>query len=187
MVKKRAGKRKKVQLSDREERFCQEWVKSHHKTQAAILAGYNPKNAGTYCQRLYKKAIIQARIKELEEAVSKTIELDSANILLTFKKIAEFSIDKIADFDGTEFLIKPMSEWPEGASVAIASFKQTIKESSNEKHGSNNREVTIDVKFESKQAACVSLGNHLGLFTGYETLVKSAETFGLKLVPVEDK
>jgi phage terminase small subunit len=186
MVKKRAGKRKKVQLTDREELFCQEYVKSHHKAQAAIRAGYSVASAGTYAQRLFRKDQILARIAELEETITKSIELDSANILLTLKEIAEFKIDKIATFDGKEFHIQPMEEWPKGASTAIASFKQTIKESTSDKYGTT-RDVTIDVKFESKQAACVSLGNHLGLFTGYETLVKAAETFGLKLVPVDDK
>jgi hypothetical protein len=76
-----------------------------------------------------------------------------------------------------------MQEWPEGAAVAIASIKQNTVTTTTKK--GTTTIATIDIKFESKQAACVSLGHHLGLFTGYETLVKAADSFGMKLVNVD--
>lgn len=52
-------------LTDRQERFCQEYIIDANATQAAIRAGYCEKTARSTGSRLLTKADIRARIDEL--------------------------------------------------------------------------------------------------------------------------
>ncbi len=53
-------------MTERQERFCQEYSKLGNATQSAINAGYSEKTAYSCGQRLLKDAEIQQRIKELQ-------------------------------------------------------------------------------------------------------------------------
>jgi len=53
-------------MTERQERFCQEYSKLGNATQSAINAGYSEKTAYSSGQRLLKDVEIQQRIKELQ-------------------------------------------------------------------------------------------------------------------------
>jgi phage terminase small subunit len=53
-------------MTERQERFCQEYSKLGNATQSAINAGYSEKTAYSCGQRLLKDAEIQQRIRELQ-------------------------------------------------------------------------------------------------------------------------
>lgn len=53
-------------MTERQERFCQEYSKLGNATQSAINAGYSEKTAYSCGQRLLKDAEIQTRIRELQ-------------------------------------------------------------------------------------------------------------------------
>jgi len=57
----------KKALSPRREQYCQEFIKDHNATQAAIRAGYNAKWATSNGHRLSTYDSVKARIAELEE------------------------------------------------------------------------------------------------------------------------
>lgn len=52
-------------MTERQERFCQEYSKLGNATQSAISAGYSEKTAYSAGQRLLKNVEIQIRIREL--------------------------------------------------------------------------------------------------------------------------
>ena len=53
-------------MTERQERFCQEYSKLGNATQSAINAGYSEKTAYSAGQRLLKDVEVQTRIKELQ-------------------------------------------------------------------------------------------------------------------------
>ena len=52
-------------MTDRQERFCEEYMIDLNATQAAIRAGYSPKTAREHAPRLLANVSIQNRIAEL--------------------------------------------------------------------------------------------------------------------------
>lgn len=64
--------RSKKPLTDRQERFCQEYVKNGgNGTQAAIDAGYNPNSAVVIGSKTLRLDNVAARIKELRDRAAK--------------------------------------------------------------------------------------------------------------------
>ena len=56
---------KGVRMTERQERFCQEFVATGNATQSAISAGYSERSARAVSCRLLTNANVQNRIKEL--------------------------------------------------------------------------------------------------------------------------
>ena len=70
-------------MNDRQELFCQEYLKEMNATKAAIKAGYSEKTAYSQGQRLLKNVEIKDRIKSIRE------QIQNENIA-TIKDIEEF-------------------------------------------------------------------------------------------------
>lgn len=70
-----------TRLTDMMDLFCQEYLKDLNATQAAIRAGYSPKNAGTQASRLLSYPVIQQRIEELKAARVERIQVDQDKIV----------------------------------------------------------------------------------------------------------
>jgi hypothetical protein len=73
---------------------------------------------------------------------------------------------------------KPIDQWPEGVEAAISSVKVV-----NTGTGKNARS-DLSMRFESKLAAAKLLGEYLGMFEGYDQLVRTAAIYGKKLVDI---
>lgn len=159
-------------LTPKQELFCREYLIDLNATQAAIRAGYSRNSARSIGEENLTKPDIAAYLQQLMAARAERVDRTGDDVVKSFWAIADFSIKDIATFDGKEFKFKPMTEWPEGAEIAIASIKQTTKEEG----------AVIDIKFESKLAAAKALGDYLGMFTGYDQLVRAADLYGKKLM-----
>jgi phage terminase small subunit len=59
------------QLTDRQERFCREYLVDLNATQAAKRAGYSSHTANEQAARLLAKASVKARVTELQNAAAK--------------------------------------------------------------------------------------------------------------------
>lgn len=59
-----------ARLSEKQERFCNEYLIDFHVTNATIRAGYPPKSAAAVGSKLLKNAKISARIAQLRAAAS---------------------------------------------------------------------------------------------------------------------
>jgi phage terminase small subunit len=183
MVKKAGRKRiirtKNSPLSKKEESFAVAYVKTHNKTQAAIESGYSSKTAGAAGNRAFKKLNVRARIEELEKKICKAAGIEVTDVLTIFKSIGQFNIKEVATYNGETFQFKPFDQWPEGSEKAIASVKQVTR------YVEGGTEKTLEIKFESKLTAAKALGDYLGMFSGYEQLVRTATIYGKKLVDAD--
>jgi phage terminase small subunit len=175
-------------LTDKEEAFCREYLIDWNTTQAAIRAGYSKRTAATIGSENLRKPHIKAKIKAMTEEQSGRLALDADFVISRFMVLADFSIKKVASFDGESFLFKPMDKWPDGADRAVKSIKQvTTTRTTSTQHGvTENTQVTLDVKFEDKQTALDALGRHLGLFMSFDQAVAAMETYGYGVKELED-
>lgn len=76
-------------MNDKQEQFCQEYIKDLNGLQAAIRSGYSEKGAGVQATRMLKKANVRARIDHLLEKKTEQCEITVDFILRSVKKIAE--------------------------------------------------------------------------------------------------
>ncbi|NQT73564.1 MAG: terminase small subunit [Chloroflexi bacterium] len=76
-------------LTDRQERFCQEYIIDNNATQAYIRAGYAVNGATVNASRLLAKDNVQERIQELREAKRKLYSADAEDAKIKLWDIAE--------------------------------------------------------------------------------------------------
>lgn len=80
---------KEIGLTDKQERFCQEYLIDLNGTQAAIRAGYSENSAGQIAEQNLKKLEIQDRIKELQQQIALRLEITQDWVLKRFKDISD--------------------------------------------------------------------------------------------------
>ena len=89
----RSRKNTKNQLTDRQIRFCEEYVKDENATQSAIRAGYSEKTAYSMGARLLKNVEIQNKIFNIRKELAKSAEITRDDLLSELKKIGFADID----------------------------------------------------------------------------------------------
>jgi len=83
------AKNDEIGLTDKQERFCQEYLIDLNGTQAAIRAGYSESSAGQIAEQNLKKLEIQERIKVLQEQIALRLEITQDWVLKRFKDISD--------------------------------------------------------------------------------------------------
>lgn len=96
-------------LTDRQERFCREYLIDLNATQAAIRAGYSEKTAGTISNENMQKPAIKARIIELKQERSRELKIDAEWVLKQHVAIHQLDVIDILDNTGS---FKPIMHWP---------------------------------------------------------------------------
>lgn len=79
----------KDQLTDKQERFCQEYLVDLNATQAAIRAGYSAKTADKIGSQLLGKTRVQAKIDELKLARSEKTGITAERVLTGIMGVIE--------------------------------------------------------------------------------------------------
>ena len=83
------AKNEEIGLTDKQERFCQEYLIDLNGTQAAIRAGYSDSSAGQIAEQNLKKLEIQERIKVLQQQIALRLEISQDWVLKRFKDISD--------------------------------------------------------------------------------------------------
>lgn len=111
-------------LTDKQERFCLEYLKDLNATQSAIRAGYSEKTANEQGARLMADSNILKRLSELKEERNKKLEADADYILKRLIEIDRLDISDILDDSGN---IKPVSEWSDVWKRSIQALDIQVK------------------------------------------------------------
>jgi len=82
-------------LTEKQKRFCEEYLVDLNATQAAVRAGYSPKTAGRIAGENLKKLEIQNYISELMQKRSERTRITADNVLKELQKVA-FSDIKVS-------------------------------------------------------------------------------------------
>ncbi len=141
-------------MTDKQKRFCEEYLIDLNATQAAIRAGYSPKAAKEQGARLLTNVNIRARIDEALAVRSCRTGVNADRVIRELARIAFVNPPNVVDTKNATVL--------EGASeddtAAIASVKVKIVQGDFDS-------VEREVKFADKLKALELLGKHLGMFS----------------------
>lgn len=141
-------------MTEKQKRFCEEYLIDLNATQAAIRAGYSPKSADEIGRQLLGKTGVSAEIQRELAKRSKRTGVTQDRVIRELAKIAFANSKDIIDPETGK--IKPGITADDMA--AVAGIKVKMSESD---HGSSEER---EVKLADKTKALELLGRHLGMW-----------------------
>lgn len=148
-------------LNDRQNRFCEEYIKDLIGDLAAVRAGYSKKTARIIASRLLTQVNIQLRIKELMEKRSKRTEITADKVLKELAKIGFADLKDYMSWNDEKITIID-SEKVDASAVSEVMYTETTIP---QKNGDDIVKVQKKIKLYDKVAALTKIGEHLGMFS----------------------
>lgn len=156
---------KNAKLSDKQQRFCEEYIIDLNATQAALRAGYCAKTVNPQGSQNLAKLSIQAEIQRLKDIRAKRLQISQDNVLKELSCLAFSNIKSFMDIEDDEVYFKDLSSIPDDITAAIESVKVMKKTIKGKKEDDDDIELsTIQFKLCSKLNALEQVGKHLGLY-----------------------
>ena len=142
-------------MTNKQKRFCEEYLIDLNATQAAIRAGYSTESAASIGSENMQKPEIRARIDKSIAEQSKRTGVNADRVVRELARVALANADDIIDAS-TATLKKDVSR---DDTAAIASVRvKTIPTA-------DGPGVEREIKLHDKLKALEQLGRHLGMFT----------------------
>jgi len=88
----------KIKLTDKQKRFCQEYVIDFNGTRAAEAAGYSKKTARATAYETLTKQYIQDEIRKLTKKTTDKLEVSAERVVAELAKMGLTYKDKLGDF-----------------------------------------------------------------------------------------
>lgn len=149
--------KKKRELTDKQERFCQHYTTHWNATRAAKEAGYSEASAKEQGFQLLHKTLLQERISELTGHALKEIGITRERVLLEYGRLAFFDISDAYDEIGQ---LKPIKEMPEDVRRAVLKIKVFEKLNPD---GDTVIGFNKEIEFAQRKAALDSISKCLGM------------------------
>ncbi len=142
-------------MTNKQKRFCEEYLIDLNATQAAIRAGYSPDSARQSGSDNMNNPYIRARIDKAIAEQSKRTGVNADRVIRELAKIAFVNSDNVIDADTA----KLKDDVTADDTAAISSVRvKTIPTADGEG-------VEREIKLADKTKALELLGKHLGIFT----------------------
>ena len=139
-------------MTDKQKRFCEEYMIDLNATQAAIRAGYSPKTANEQAGRLLVNVGIQNYIAQLQAMQSRRTGVSADRVVRELAKIAFVNAGDLID--------------PETASVKLDASRDDLAAVQSVKVKTFGEDgLEHEVKLADKLRALDLLGRHLGMFS----------------------
>ncbi|WP_299085270.1 terminase small subunit [uncultured Paraglaciecola sp.] len=148
-------------LTDRQVRFCQEYIVDLNATQAYIRAGYAEDSADANSHRFMGNEGIKAYIQELMDRRAERLRITADEVLVSIDKMRKATVKSL--FDGEDRVLR-VSEWDDDFASAVNGIKFTKQKSAGSTAENPIYDDVIDVKLVDKKGATELLGRHLKLF-----------------------
>jgi phage terminase small subunit len=149
----KGGCRMARKLTDKQQRFVEEYLIDLNATQACIRAGYSVKNADKIGSELLGKTRVQESIEIQMAERSKRTGINQDRVIQELARIAFVKITDVVDGDG-----EIRRDASDDDLACIESVK--VKDSDNQFGGSREREVKLAPKIKALEL----LGKHLGMW-----------------------
>jgi phage terminase small subunit len=143
-----------MKLTDKQVRFCEEYLIDLNATQAAIRAGYSAKSAAVTGSKLLRNANVRAYIDEALAAQSRRTGINADRVVRELARIGLVNVTDVIDTD--RVTVKRDANRDDTA--AISSVRMKVSDS---EQGST---IEREIKFHDKNKALELLGRHLGMF-----------------------
>lgn len=154
-------------LTQKQEIFCQEYIKDFNATRATIEAGYSKKTAKEIGSKNLTKVNIATRLQELMKDRQERTEITQDMVVKELAKIAFFDIGNV--FDG--YALKEIDQLPEEVRRAISSIK--VREEKGDA-GQSIAEIK-EFRANDKLKAIELLGKHLGMFVDKQEITHQGQ------------
>ena len=162
-------------LTDKQKRFCEEYLIDLNATQAAIRAGYSPKTAEQTASRLLRNVKVQEYIAKRQKELSRSTEITQERVikelaLITFSNNADYAhvVEKKMQVEAGGALVDVLDK--DGKPVMYRTVEPVLTEELTEEQKRALAVIKkgrdgLEVKSCDKVKALELLGKHLGIFT----------------------
>ena len=148
---------KTIELTDKQQRFVEEYIVDFNATQAAIRSGYSKKTAQVIGSENLSKPLVKAAIAERAQKLSDGTDINVERWLREVGRIAFFDQRKLYD-ENDQF--KEPKDWDDDTAAAIAGLEISEFKSSGEKVERLKKIKTMD-----KKQALDMLGKYFKVLT----------------------
>lgn len=146
-------------LTDKQERFCREYVVDLNGKQAAIRTGYSEDTAENQASRLLSNVKVSEFIKKLQLEISDELGIKAVDVVRELWALGKYSVK---DFVKEDNNIKQLSEMERQTLIPVVGIKVTERTTSGD--WGSETVVTTDLKLSDKISALEKVGKHLGVF-----------------------
>jgi phage terminase small subunit len=150
--------KKEPTLTDKQQRFVEEYLIDLNATKAAQRAGYSEKTAMEQGYQLLQKTSVQTALAHAMEARAKRTEITADRVLQEYANIAFGNMREYAEFSQDGIFFKDSQTLSDMQMARISELSQETKEFNGAKT------TTTKFKLYCKDHALVNLMKHLGLF-----------------------
>lgn len=142
-------------MTNKQKRFCEEYLIDLNATQAAIRAGYSPKSAHSIATENMQKPAVRVRIDEALATRSKRTGVNADRVVRELARVAFVNPCDVIDMESATL----KDDATEDDTAAVASVKvKTIPTA-------DGQGMEREIKMADKLKALELLGKHLGMFT----------------------
>lgn len=141
-------------LTPKQKLFIEEYLIDLNATQAAIRAGYSPRNADKIGSELLGKTRVSDEIKKAMAERSRRTGINQDRVLMELAKIAFVNPAEVVNFD--EATIRENAVPDDLAAVASVKVKRFPTK--------DGEGIEREIKFYDKNKALEMSGRHLGMF-----------------------
>lgn len=155
-----------MDLTPKQQRFVEEYLKDLNATAAYRRAGYSAKGnaAESAASRLLRNVKVAAAIQAAQAQRAHSADVDTKQVIQELARVGFADLGGIFDLQGKELRLRPASEWPALMGRAIASLK-VRRDMEKKPDGDGFYEVeTLEFKLWPKVEALDKLMRHLGLY-----------------------
>lgn len=162
-------------LTDKQKRFCEEYLIDLNATQAAIRAEYSPKTAEQTASRLLRNVKVQEYIAKRQKELSRSTQITQERVikelaLIAFSNNADYArvVEKKMQTEVDGMLVDVLGE--DGKPIMYRTVEPVLTDELTEEQKRALAVIKkgrdgLEVKSFDKVRALELLGKHLGIFT----------------------
>ena len=154
-----------AKLTDKQRRFCEEYLVDMNATQAALRAGYSTRSAHSIGSENLTKPEVRAYLTGLLDAQAIDTRAQQKLCIDELMAIGFSKITDVLSVESGKVSIRDSSSWSEKAARAVESIRV-------------GKDGSISVKLHSKPSALKVLGDYLGLFGDLNTALGTLLKYG---------
>lgn len=141
-------------LTQKQQRFVEEYLVDLNATQAAIRAGYSAKTAASQGERLLRNVEIQAAIQAAMKARQERTEITQDRVLAELAKIAFGDQRAVMEWGPSGVKLRDSKDLTDDQAAIVAEVSESVTAAGG----------TLKLKTHDKVGALKLLGEHLGMF-----------------------
>lgn len=147
-------------LSDKQQRFVEEYLIDLNVTRAAIRAGYSEKSAHTVGHETLKNPKVAQAISEAKAKLAEKAGVSAERVIKELTRLGFSDLRNVLDSNGN---LSSPHEWDNDTAAAISSI-EVVTNGAKDADGNEKVEYTHKIKAWDKNQALEKLCKHLGLF-----------------------